>query len=162
MAINDAYEKYKKVDVSTASQSKLIIMMYDGAVKFLDKACKAMDKKHGTEEVHNNILKAQEIIYELLASLNYDAGDIANRLASIYTYMNQRLTEGNISKIKEPIIEVIKYLKELKSAWESAEANLAKGASVSHKTSKAIQSKSESNIEKNSVKTKSGKLNITG
>ena len=85
MAISNGYEKYKKVDVSTASQNKLIIMLYDGAIKFLETACAAMDKKHGVEEAHNNILKAQEIIYELLSSLNYEAGEIAERLASIYT-----------------------------------------------------------------------------
>lgn len=169
MAINNAYEKYKKVDVSTASQSKLIIMMYEGAVKFLENACKAMDKKHGTEEVHNNILKAQEIIYELLASLNYDAGEIASRLASIYTYMNQRLTEGNISKKKEPLLEVIKYLKELKSAWESADVNISKNTqTISKKVIKDdekemhLKEKLKSTIKSGKSSTENGKLNITG
>lgn len=171
MAINNAYEKYKKVDVSTASQSRLVVMMYEGAVKFLENACRAIDKKHGTEEVHNNILKAQEIIYELLASLNYDAGEIANRLASIYTYMNQRLTEGNIAKTKEPVYEVIKYLKELKLAWESAETNVSKNTSlVSKKVIKSDEKEEhlkETQKVKNMIKpgkssTENGKLNITG
>lgn len=150
MAISNGYEKYKKVDVSTASQNKLIIMLYDGAIKFLETACVAMDKKHGVEEAHNNILKAQEIIYELLSSLNYEAGEIAERLASIYTYMNQKLTEGNISKTKPPLLEVIRYLKELKTAWEGVEEQLSKG-NVSSATKKDDDS---SNTE--------SKLNITG
>ena len=151
MAISNGYEKYKKVDVSTASQNKLIIMLYDGAIKFLETACSAMDKKHGTEEAHNNILKAQEIIYELLASLNYEAGEIADRLASIYTYMNQKLTEGNISKTKPPLLEVIRYLKELKTAWEGVEAQLSKG-----NTSASVPKKDEDSSNTES------KLNITG
>lgn len=149
MASNNGYEKYKKVDVSTASQNRLIIMLYDGAIKFLETACAAMDKKHGTEEAHNNILKAQEIIYELLSSLNYEAGDIAHRLASIYTYMNQKLTEGNISKTKPPLLEVIRYLKELKMAWEGVEEQIAKG-NTENKSSSTKKDEGES------------KLNITG
>ena len=157
MASNNGYEKYKKVDVSTASQNRLIIMLYDGAIKFLETACVAMDKKHGTEEAHNNIVKAQEIIYELLSSLNYEAGDIANRLASIYTYMNQKLTEGNISKTKPPLLEVIRYLKELKIAWEGVEEQLAKG-NIENKTSSANK-KDDSSSSSSSGESK---LNITG
>ncbi len=150
LAANNGYEKYKKVDVSTASQNRLIVMLYDGAIKFLETSCAAIDKKHGEEEAHNNILKAQEIIYELLSSLNYEAGDIANRLASIYTYMNQKLTEGNISKTKPPLLEVIRYLKELKTAWESVEEQMSKGNTDNKISSQAKKDDSES------------KLNITG
>lgn len=131
MATLDAYEKYKKVEVSTAPQNKLVVMMYEGAIKFLDVAIKAIEKKHGTEEAHNNIVKAQDVIYELLNSLNYDAGEISERLASIYTYMNQKLTEANVHKNKAPLIEVSNYLKELKKAWETAEANLNKPSGTS-------------------------------
>ncbi|KLI30550.1 flagellar export chaperone FliS [Brachyspira hyodysenteriae] len=157
MSSNNGYEKYKKVDVSTASQNRLIVMLYDGAIKFLETACAAMDKKHGTEEAHNNIVKAQEIIYELLSSLNYEAGDIAHRLASIYTYMNQKLTEGNISKTKPPLLEVIRYLKELKTAWEGVEEQMSK-ANTENKTSANNNSKDNSSSSSNT----DSKLNITG
>lgn len=157
MSTNNGYEKYKKVDVSTASQNRLIVMLYDGAIKFLETACAAMDKKHGTEEAHNNILKAQEIIYELLSSLNYEAGDIAHRLASIYTYMNQKLTEGNISKTKPPLLEVIRYLKELKTAWEGVEEQMAKG-----NTENKSSSNTSANSKDDSLSNGDSKLNITG
>ena len=150
MSISNGYEKYKKVDVSTSSQNRLIVMLYDGAIKFLETACLAIDKKHGTEEAHNNIVKAQEIIYELLSSLNYDAGEIATRLASIYTYMNQKLTEGNISKTKPPLLEVIRYLKELKTAWETVEDKVAKNSSL------------ESKEQQNKKLDDNNKLNVTG
>ena len=172
MSTNNGYQKYKKIDVSTASQNRLVIMLYDGAIKFLENACNAMDKKHGTEEAHNNIMKAQEIIYELLSSLNYDAKEIAERLASIYTYMNQRLTEANISKTKPPILEVIKYLKELKTAWEAVEekfssntTNITKGENdsiSSNKSAPADNKRYDKNLMKKDDKAVTSKLNITG
>lgn len=175
MSTNNGYQKYKKIDVSTASQNRLVIMLYDGAIKFLENACNAMDKKHGTEEAHNNIMKAQEIIYELLSSLNYDAKEIAERLASIYTYMNQRLTEANISKTKPPILEVIKYLKELKGAWEGVEQKLSSNNADNTTTTKedsnsATQNNStpadnksyDKKFMKKDDKAVTSKLNITG
>lgn len=119
MDANNAMGRYKKIDIVTASQDKLIVMLYDGAILYLENAIKSLDKKHGTEDAHNNIMKSQDIIYELSSSLNLDAGDIAHRLSSIYVYMNKRLSEANISKDKKPIIEVIDYLKELRTAWAS-------------------------------------------
>lgn len=158
MAITDGYQKYKQVEINTASQNRLVVMLYDGAIKFLEEACNSMDKKHGTEQAHNNIVKAQEIIYELLASLNYEAGEIANRLASIYTYMNQKLTEGNISKTKPPVLEVIKYLKELKEAWVVVEEKVAKGntdSNINKSSNKNDNNESKENSE-------NIKLNIKG
>lgn len=155
MAITDGYQKYKQVEINTASQNRLVVMLYDGAIKFLEEACASMDKKHGTEQVHNNIVKAQEIIYELLSSLNYEAGEIANRLASIYTYMNQKLTEGNISKTKPPVLEVIKYLKELKEAWVVVEEKVSKGNIDSNKNE-------NNEINKESKENSEIKLNIKG
>lgn len=167
MSTNNGYQKYKKIDVSTASQNRLVIMLYDGAIKFLENACNAMDKKHGTEEAHNNIMKAQEIIYELLSSLNYDAKEIAERLASIYTYMNQRLTEANISKTKPPILEVVKYLKELKGAWEGVEqkmssSNITANDKEDTSSTPADNKSYDKNFAKKDDKAVTSKLNITG
>ena len=118
--MNKGLESYKKTDVNTSSQGKLVVMLYDGAIKFLETALSLIGQKHRTEEVHTNIVKAQDIIVELLASLNYDAGDIAKRLASIYTYMNKRLLEANVKKEREPIDEVVGFLKERRDAWAKA------------------------------------------
>lgn len=147
--MKNAYEQYKKIDLSTAPQTKLVVMMYEGAIRFLDNASKALDKKFGIEEAHNNILKAQDVIAELASSLNKDAGDISERLDAIYTYMNRRLTEADISKKKEPILEVNKYLKELTLAWKEAEANVGKNNS----NNKESKKDSDNNITK---------LNISG
>ena len=117
MAVNNPYKQYKKTQIDTANQGKLIVLLYDGAIKHINRALELMPQKK-IEEIHNNIIKAQDIVSELMLSLNMDAGEIASKLLSIYLYMNKKLMEANVSKTEEPLVEVRKYLLELKSAWE--------------------------------------------
>ncbi len=155
MDSNNAMGRYKQIDVITASQDKLIVMLYDGAIVCLEKTLKAMDKKHGTEEAHNNIMKARDILHELLTSLNMNAGDIANRLSAIYTYMNKRLSEANVSKDKKPVIEVLNHLKELREAW----ASISNGS-----VNRGVLSSNKASAEQANTKPKEGtsKLDIVG
>jgi len=123
MSINNAYKQYKETEVNTANQGKLIVMLYDGAIKFLNKALEYMAKKE-IEETHNNIVKVKDIITELITSLNMDAGEISQRLFSIYMYINNKLSEGNIKKSPGPLNEVKRYLIELRDAWLEASKNI--------------------------------------
>lgn len=112
-----SYSNYKEVDVETASGLKLVIMLYSGAVKFLNLAKTGVkDKK--LDVANNNIIKAQDIVSELISSLNFDAGEIAHNLYSLYIYINRRLMEANIEKNIEIINEVINLLNTLRSAWD--------------------------------------------
>ncbi len=122
MPNNDAFKEYKKTQVNTANQAKLIIMLYDGAIKFINRAIELMPKQSvvNIEEVHNNIVKAQDIIYELTSSLNMEVGEISQKLFSIYMYINSKLTLANVNKDEKPLKEVKKYLIELRNAWEEA------------------------------------------
>ena len=129
MAINNPYQQYKKNQIDTADQGKLILMLYDGAIKFINKALDMMPAKaDDMEDIHHNIVKAQDIVVELMTSLNMDAGDISRRLFSIYMYMNNRLIEANINKKEAPLNEVKKYLLELREAWEEAAKKAPKEA----------------------------------
>jgi flagellar protein FliS len=112
----NVYEQYKEVEIKTASPGKLIVIMYDGAIRFLKFAKEAIDEKN-IEKAHNNIVKAQDIIMELLLSLNMEAGEIAVKLQSLYIFMNKLLMEANIKKEKEPIDRVLKMLTELREVW---------------------------------------------
>ena len=80
MSINNPYQQYKKNQIETADQGKLIVMLYDGAIKFISRAIELMDRKKVTgediETIHKNIIRTQDIITELMSSLNMDAGDI--------------------------------------------------------------------------------------
>ena len=126
MSNNDVFREYKKTEVNTANQGKLIIMLYDGAIKFINRAIELIPQKkvNNIEEIHNNIVRAQNIIYELTSSLNMEVGEISQRLFSIYMYMNTKLTLANINKDDAPLKEVKKYLIELRGAWEQAAKNV--------------------------------------
>ena len=102
MAAGNPYNQYKKASIQTASQGKLILMMYDGAIKFINFAIENMPAKK-YDVVNTNIIKAQDIITELMLALNMEVGgEIAKNLYSLYDYMNRRLVESNIKKNPEP------------------------------------------------------------
>ncbi len=112
------YKNYKEVEIETASGMKLVVMLYAGAVKYLNIAKEGIQNRK-LDLANNNIIKAQDIISELMTSLNFEAGEIANNLYSLYIYMNRRLLEANMQKNVEIIDEVIKLLATLKDAWET-------------------------------------------
>lgn len=128
MAVNNPYQQYKQTQITTADQGRLVVMLYDGAIKFLSKALDIMEKEKlsgsDIEKIHVNIVKTQDIISELMSSLNMDVGEFSSRLFSIYMYMNNRLIEGNIKKDKEPLLEVRRHLTELREAWAQASKNV--------------------------------------
>lgn len=111
------YEAYKKTQIQTADQGSLILMCYDGAINFLKKAQKAQQNNDEPARV-NCLNKAQNILWELLNSLNFDAGEIAHNLESLYNYMIRRVIDAEYNKNIEAADEVISYLQELKESWE--------------------------------------------
>ncbi|MBU0567452.1 flagellar export chaperone FliS [bacterium] len=113
------YEQYRKAGISTASSGRLILMLYDGAVRFLKEAKNGLSEKK-LDVANNNIIKAQNILTELMLSLNMDVGEIAQNLYSLYDFMNRELIKANAKKDEKPIDNVIKMLVELRSAWEVA------------------------------------------
>lgn len=113
---NDPLKKYKSTQITTANQGKLILMMYDGIVKYLNLTKTGFDTKK-YDVVNNNIIKAQDIITELMLALRLDAGDIAKNLYSLYEYMNRRLIESNIKKNVEICDEILKIVEDLREVW---------------------------------------------
>lgn len=108
---------YKSNEVLTASKKKLVIMLYDGAAKNLKLAKLAIEDKK-IERVNMLIIKTQNILVELMSTLNFeDGGEIANNLMSLYEYMYQKTIRANIDKNSEILDEVIGYLQELSDTW---------------------------------------------
>ena len=108
---------YKKAAVNTLDQNKLIIMLYDGAIKNASFAVEHI-KSGEIEKVHNCLIKTKNIVTELMATLNMEqGGDIAKNLQSLYSYMFSQLIEANMEKKFEPVLVVIDLLKELRAAW---------------------------------------------
>lgn len=120
LAKQNNYDAYKDTEITTANQGKLIVMLYDGAIRFLRISVDKMNPRT-YDVVNTNIIKAQDIITELMLSLNMEeGGEIAANLFNLYAYMKKRLLEGNIEKNTAPIVEVIKMLEQLRTAWEEA------------------------------------------
>jgi len=110
---------YKETSVRTASGGKIVVMLYDEAIKQLDSAITLLetDTKE-LDRVNNAILKAQDIITELMVSLDFDkGGDIAPKLFGLYRFFNDQLMEANVQKDAAPLRSVRHFLNELRDAW---------------------------------------------
>lgn len=110
------YKNYLKQEVEGATKGKLVLLLYDGAIKFMRISVKAIEENN-IQLAHNNIMKAQNIIYELMATLNMDAGEISKNLLRLYDFMIWQLIEANKDKNKEKIESVVKIMANLRDAW---------------------------------------------
>lgn len=113
---SNAYAIYQQNNVLTASRGKLLLMLYDGAIKFLRFAKASIDEKN-VENANKYLCKAQDIVSELMVTLDMNY-EISKSLFSLYDYMKYRLVEANIYKDKEMIDEVLNMLVELRETWQ--------------------------------------------
>ncbi len=126
MAYTDALSAYKETRIRTAGQGQLILMMYDAAIKQMDKALELIQAASGgkkapgsLEKINASLVKTQEIITELMASLDFEAGgDIAQNLFSLYNWFNRELLQANISSDAHRISRVREQMDALRSAWQ--------------------------------------------
>ena len=142
---------YKKASVNTLDQNKLIIMLYDGAIKNANFAVQYMESGE-IEKVHDSLIKTKNIVTELLATLNMDqGGEIAKNLKSLYSYMFSQLVEANMEKKSEPVLAVIDLLKELRGAWiqirEKKKPEEKKGNASAQVMMKNLQENTEKRIK---------------
>jgi len=130
MSYKNVSSTYKETKVKTAGQGQLIVMLYDEAVKQLTKAVDLLelDKKEKRdpgriEQINKSVMKTEEIITELIVSLDFEqGGDISKNLFSLYTWFNRELVEANINHDIIKIRTVKDMLFDLRNAW-SAVAN---------------------------------------
>lgn len=115
--VSNPYNTYLKNEIEGATKGKLVLLLYDGAIKFLRSAKKSIDEKD-IVNAHKNIIKAENILYELMSTLNMDAGEISKNLMRLYDFMVWKLIEANRDKSNENIDIVIKLLLELREAWK--------------------------------------------
>ncbi|UKI42599.1 MAG: flagellar export chaperone FliS [Candidatus Melainabacteria bacterium] len=111
---------YLKNQIETSSPEQILILLYDGAIKFLNQAKIGIQNKD-IELTHNNLIKAQNIISELRDTLDMEiGGELANNLYALYNYFNRRLVQANIKKEIEPVDEVLEHLRGLRDTWKQA------------------------------------------
>ena len=125
MAYQNAYSAYQKNNVSTASQGRLVVLLYEGAVKHLTAAKNLFGpenklKPNQIEQFGIHIQKTQAIITELQVSLDMEkGGEIAKNLMSLYLFFNEELMSANINQDKEKISSVLKMMSDLADAWRT-------------------------------------------
>jgi flagellar secretion chaperone FliS len=116
MAINNPYTAYQNNSVNTASPGELTLMLYNGSLKFIHIAKKAIEDKN-IELKNTNIQKAQAIVSELMVTLNTDL-EISQNLMSLYDYINRRLTEANVKNDAAILEEVEGMITEFRDTWK--------------------------------------------
>ena len=135
------HNQYRKNEISTSSQGRLILMMFDGAIKFTTMALQSIEKGDIAGQ-GKYINKTHDIINELSLALDLKkGGEVAQRLESLYQYMLSQLTLANIKSDRKALEMVIKILSPLAEAWEQlfhASTNTGEG---DHQPPKNIASK---------------------
>ncbi|OAO79886.1 Flagellar biosynthesis protein FliS [Anoxybacillus flavithermus] len=116
MATNNPYQSYQTNAVQTASPGELTLMLYNGCLKFIAQAKKAIEDKD-IEARNTNLLKAQKIIQELMVTLNMEY-EVAKSMMTMYDYMYRRLVEANIKSDVTILEEVEGYVKEFRDTWK--------------------------------------------
>lgn len=115
------YQAYRNTDVQTAGQGRLILMLYDGAIRFLKKG-RGKIYVGDPEGAHNYLVRGRDIVSELLATLKPEkAGQIGDNLMRLYTYAHNRLVEANLMKDAAAVDEVIQILSVLREGWAGAQ-----------------------------------------
>lgn len=129
MAAYNQINAYKETSIKTASGNKIVLMLYDEALKQMDAAVGKLE--NGTksfDSINASITKAQEVITELMVSLDFDkGGEIATNLFNLYMFFNRELMNGNVKKDPEPIKNVRKMVADLREAWGEIMKSAAAG-----------------------------------
>ncbi|MBY0314537.1 MAG: flagellar export chaperone FliS [Bdellovibrionales bacterium] len=122
----NGYGKYKKTSVESASKEKLLLMLYEGAIKFTKQAREAAEQKN-VKERGELIGKAYDIIMELASTLDFKVGgSMASNLEQLYIYVMEEFTRANITGDVKHLDNALKVLTILYDGWSKAIESLKK------------------------------------
>lgn len=110
--------QYTNQQAQTATPGRLVVMLYDGFLRFAAQA-KAAFERGDTGEAGLRLTRSQDIVTELRVSLDMTRGEIPANLASIYEYVTERLTAARMNRDTAAIDEAIRHMRELRDAWAS-------------------------------------------
>lgn len=118
--MSNPYQKYKTTSVQSASREKILLMLYEGAIKFTKLAIKACEEKKIADR-GMNIGRAYDIVMELNNTLDHKVGgDISKNLEQLYIFMMEQYTKSNISGDPAPMRSNLKMLETLYEGWVKA------------------------------------------
>jgi flagellar protein FliS len=122
-AMARAANAYHQTQVQTQSPVELVVLLYDGVIRFLDVASDGTKRKDWRAK-REGMRRAMAMLAELQNTLNLnDGGEVAQSLDRLYTYINSRLLEANVKKDAGPIDEAIRLLKPVRDAWAQLAAS---------------------------------------
>lgn len=116
MALPNAYSQYNNSKILTASPAELTLMLYEGAIKFINIAEVAIEH-NDVQKAHVNIVKTQKIIDYLRQTLDMKYA-VAQDFERIYVYLSERLVAANVKKDKEVLMEVNMHLRSVRDTWK--------------------------------------------
>jgi flagellar secretion chaperone FliS len=116
--IGNPYQKYQQSSVQTAPPGQLLVMLYDGAIRFTKAGIEGIESRD-YEKANHNLQKAQNIIHEFIASLDFNY-PISHNLLQVYEYMLYQLIQSNTHKKASTASDVLEYLIELRQCWAKA------------------------------------------
>lgn len=115
-----AYNKYKQTAVQSASREKILLMLYEGAIKFTKLAIVAADQKNISERA-TNVMRVYDIVTELNNTLDHKVGgEISKNLEQLYTFLTDQLAKANMNADPAPLKSVLKILEILYDGWVKA------------------------------------------
>ncbi len=117
---NNARAQYLKTQVETATKEQLVVMLFDGIIRFTEQARRAIETKQ-VEDSHNALMRAQAIVMELICTVDKDkGGEVASNLLALHAYAFNCLIKCNMHKDVSKIDEVQKIYRELREGWVGA------------------------------------------
>lgn len=118
--MKSAYLKYKQTSVQSASKEKILLMLYEGCIRFMKQALQCIDNNDIAGR-GQNIGRAFDIVNELNNTLNHEVGgDIAKNLEQLYMFVNEQLTKANAYKDRKALADAIKVMETLYEGWVQA------------------------------------------
>ncbi len=121
MAHSNAAQKYLETEVKTKGKERLLLMLFDGAIRFSREAKECM-AENDIEGAHNRLIRGQRIMLELIAALDEDPipEDLYDNLIGLYDFIYNRLVEANTEQDPELVDEALEILEMMKETWEEA------------------------------------------
>lgn len=116
MAIKNPYESYQQNAVTTASPGEMTLMLYNGCLKFMNLARNAI-LENNIEQKNLNLQKAQNIISELMVTLNMDI-EISKNMMSLYDFINRQLIDANLKNDVAILDEAAALVTEFRDTWK--------------------------------------------
>ncbi len=160
MSNNYGFNKYKQTSVTTASKGQVLLMLYEGAIKFTKLALEALKMKDIAKK-GEYVLRVHDIVNELSLSLNHEVGgQISKELERLYMFIVDQLTEGNIKNDPKNFENALKILETLHEGWQGAvkQVSVKYGGDVAQAASAELQDKqnnNQSNTQDTQTKSKS-------